>query len=166
MNSNILTQDLLKEYLRYDCETGIFYWIKQSSKRIRVGAVAGNPDGRGYLKISFTKSTFRLHRLAWLYVYGEFPSKHIDHINGVRDDNRIINLRLATISENNFNSKTKSTNTSGFKGVSYRKDAKKWEAKSQLNGKKFHLGYFDSPELASGVYQDFCKLNHKEFFRI
>jgi hypothetical protein len=95
-----LTQEDLKKFLHYDPETGVFTWIAKPAKKIVVGTVAGNPLPNGYLRISLNKKEQYSHRLAWLYSYGHMPPDQIDHINGVRDDNRLTNLRLANQGEN------------------------------------------------------------------
>ena len=84
------------------------------------------------------------HRLAWLYVHGEWPAEEIDHLNRVRSDNRISNLRLATQAENKQNTSLRRDSTSGHKGVSWHKRDKKWVAEIKLHGKKHYLGYFNN----------------------
>jgi hypothetical protein len=98
-----LTQERLKELLHYDPETGIFTNLTQRGGHAKKGAVAGTKNSIGYVCIRIDYDQYRAHRLAWLYVYGEFPEKFIDHMNEIRDDNRIINLRLATHQENLHN---------------------------------------------------------------
>ena len=148
-----LTQERLKELLHYDHDTGIFTNLKSRGKRIKIGSVAGTKNSNGYVHIQIDYKKYQAHRLIWLYVYGEFPEKSLDHINEVKDDNRLVNLRLATHQENHQNQSSPQTNnTSGYLGVYWHKGAKKWRAQIQVNGKKKYLGYFDTAEEASKAY--------------
>lgn len=138
----MLTQERLKELLHYDRDTGVFTRIKTTSSRAIEGNVAGYVGSGGYLRVRVDCRVYFCHRLAWLYEYGEFPSKFMDHINGDRQDNRISNLRQVSLSQNGFNRKMQSTNTSGVKGVSWCKEMKKWRAVIMHEGKHIHVGYF------------------------
>ena len=150
----ILTQELLKERLHYDKDTGIFTWLDIKANGSRRGKVAGNTNKvTGYSIIGFTISEkpyqFRAHRLAWLYEYGEFPSTQLDHINHVRTDNRITNLRMVTPLENTRNSSRMSNNTTGYTGVCFEKSRNRYRAYVYLNKKFNHLGYFKNIEDAA-----------------
>jgi hypothetical protein len=161
-----LTQEKLKEVLSYSEEDGIFTWkIPQANNKIKVGSVAGCVHSSGAWEIGLSRKLFKAHRLAWLYVYGEFPSEWIDHIDGDRTNNRINNLRLCTPAENQMNRKKSVNNTSGFKGVSWDKEVNMWKATVQLDGVRKHLGYFPQVEDASATYEEFCRTNHREFYR-
>ena len=146
-----LTHDRLKERLYYDPETGIFRWIKTVTG-VKISDSVGYVNKFGYRIIMFDKINYQAHRLAWLYVNGTFPDKFIDHINGVKTDNRICNLRQVNKSENGQNQrKTKSGSSTGLLGVS--KHGKNgWRAKIYLNGQATILGTFKSPELAHEKY--------------
>jgi hypothetical protein len=111
-----LTQALLKEYLQYDPETGIFTWVKTEAVCLTIGMVAGGFDTKGYVIINLLGKPYKAHRLAWLYTYGYLPDKAIDHKNGIASDNRIANLRLASFADNCANSSRVTSNT-GVKGV-------------------------------------------------
>ena len=124
MSENILTQERLKEVLNYDPETGVFVWVVKPSKSIKIGNVAGSDHTTGYRHIAINRKIIKSHRLAWLYMTGAFPPDQIDHINRIRNDNRFVNLRAVTRSENQHNSGKRKNNTAGYKGVSYRKDEK------------------------------------------
>lgn len=113
----MLTQERLKELVTYDENTGEFRWKVATAHRIKVGDLAGCYDGEGYRRIKVEGKPYLVHRLAWLYTYGTFPVKDIDHINGIKHDNSLINLRVATRSENQRNTKTRSTNSTGIKGL-------------------------------------------------
>jgi hypothetical protein len=158
-----LTQDLLKEYLHYDANTGIFIWIKSMSNGVHIGDIAGCLHRNGYIYIGLIGKLHRSHKLAWLYNYGNLPEFNIDHIDGNKNNNRIDNLREATYSENAFNVGTFISNTSGFKGVSWHKQRKKWNVRAKLNGKYKFLGLFDNIEIAAETYKNFCQQNHGNF---
>ena len=147
----MLTQARLKEVLHYDPETGVFKWVVLISN-VKAGAVAGSKHNKGYLMISIDSKRYLSHRLAWFYIHGWWPTDQIDHINGVKDDNRLCNLREATPAENARNTGIRATNTSGYKGVSLRKEIKKYAARVRHNGRCFFLGYFDCPKEAHAAY--------------
>lgn len=136
-----ITQNRLKELLNYDVVAGIFIW-KESKGAAKKGAVAGSISGQGYVNIKLDGLIFRAHRLAWLWVYGVFPSGPLDHINGNRSDNRISNLRVATLSENQHNQGMRSDNKSGIKGVSWDDKSKFWRAQIKKNGHLIRIGSF------------------------
>ena len=152
--SDNLTQEYLKEILSYDTETGLFTWKQRTAYRLKVGDIAGCLDDLGYVKITIKYTRYGAHRLAWLYCYGEFPPLEIDHINRNRSDNRIDNLRLADRCLNTQNTNMRSNNSSGYRGVSYYKANGKWKAQIRSNKKWHNLGYHDTPELASGAYEE------------
>ena len=137
----MITQERLKDLLSYDPETGIFTWLKPTNCSIRVGASFGSAHHTGYITAHLDHKHYATHRLAWLYVHGEWP-EFIDHINHVRNDNRIVNLRNVTKIENGRNQKLRSTNKSGVMGVYWDKGASKWRAVITHNNKKVHLGWF------------------------
>ena len=148
-----LTQSYLKERLHYDPETGIFTWAV-GCKGNRAGDAAGSLKPSGYRQIMIDGRLYRAHRLAWLYVYGKWPADLIDHINGLRDDNRIVNLREATAAENQQNRTANANNASGFMGVYWHKRDCKWRSHIKIEGRVKHLGCFDTPETASAAYLD------------
>jgi hypothetical protein len=159
----MITQSELKSLLHYSPDTGVFTWVVRRSG-IKANGIAGSIHHTGYIHIKVKSKLYAAHRLAWLYIHGSFPVDGIDHINGVRNDNRIINLRPATKAENGFNQGMASHNSSGYKGVSWHKRTKKWFARCNVNGKTCFIGCFDRPEDASLAYQNFARINHGEFF--
>jgi hypothetical protein len=161
----MLTQAILKENLHYNPETGIFTWLKNKSQRVKIGAIAGNLQATGYARVEINGQTYRSHRLAWLYCYGHTPEFFIDHIDGNKCNNRLDNLRECNNAENMKNQGIRTTNTSGFKGVSWHKRDGKWAASARTNGMLKHLGYFKTPEDASIAYNEFAKINHGAFYR-
>ena len=165
MTNAILTQARLKELVSYHPETGLFTWIKSPiGGPKRLGAVAGSSLQNGYCRIKLAGSTYLQHRLAWLYMYGYLPTIDIDHINGCPGDNSISNLRLATRAQNTFNTTKRYTNTSGFKGVSWRERNKKWIAQIQVNSVTKYLGIFQKIEDAATAYNNAAKELHGSFY--
>lgn len=160
----MLTRENLKSQFHYDPDTGEFTRTVNSGGRLS-GTKAGNLSDGGYIRISVFNKSYRAHRLAWLYMTGEMPSMHIDHINGVRHDNRFSNLRVASNAQNMHNIGKYENNTSGYKGVSWHKAAQKWCAQIKVNGKRIYLGIYESAELAHKAYQDFALKVHGEFYR-
>lgn len=163
-NLREITVDILKENLTYDYETGIFHRLKPT-KRLKSGAEVGAVNANGYKLIYIGWTPYMAHRLAWLYVYGVMPYEFLDHINGDRSDNRISNLREATMKENLWNVKRHSDNKSGYKGVHYHKQNGKWRAQGMANGKRYHLGLFDSPDKAHQAYCEFARNAFGEYAR-
>ena len=159
----MLTQAELKEYLYFNPESGIFTHIKTRSGAVKTGSIAGYSNPKGYVTIEIKGSAYQAHRLAWLYTYGAMPNLHIDHINQIKSDNRIINLREATNAENKRNVGIKSTNKTGFKGVSFHKMSGKYQSHACFNGKGYYLGLYLTPEEASNAYQDFTLMHYGEF---
>jgi hypothetical protein len=141
----MVTQERLKELLHYDPETGVFVWTARRSG-VRVDSIAGcvySPSGTNeYRAIKVEGSQYQAHRLAWLYIYGNFPEDQIDHIDGDGLNNRISNLRDVTHQENGRNQKKPSTNTSGIIGVSWNAQENKWVAHIKINRKYKRLGGF------------------------
>lgn len=153
MAASILTQKILKELFNYDPEAGIFTRARNVGRRVKAGDVLQSMDCEGYLRVGIGRKGYKLHRLAWLYVYGYLPEMDVDHINGVKHDNRIANLRLATLSENMQNRKTAQVNNaSGYLGVHWHKRTSKFRANIQYNGKVKYIGRFDTAEEASVAY--------------
>jgi len=136
-----LTQEKLKHLLIYNPETGIFTGRIRFGRRGR-GVKAGSVDGGGYISIRICGSQFKAHRLAFLYSYGYMPEYEIDHINGVKTDNRLKNLRHVTHKCNMQNMKIRNSNKSSFPGVHWNKKDKKWHANIQSGGIKNFLGLY------------------------
>jgi hypothetical protein len=148
----MLTQSRLKEMVYYNPETGDFIWIGHRYNS-RNGSIAGFIHSEGYRNIKIDNVIYYAHRLAWLYVYGKHPSKQIDHINCVKDDNRIDNLREASPSENMQNMVTSySNNKQGILGVCFQKKMGKFQAQIMKYGKNKYLGCFYTKEEAHKAY--------------
>lgn len=147
-----MDQNTLKTLLRYEPETGVFTRKVSTSNCVKAGDIVGTLDGGGYLQTCIDGRRYKLHRLAWLYVTGAWPEQQIDHIDGVRTNNRFCNLREATQSENMRNIRKHADNNSGFKGVFWHSQSKRWRASIMANGKKRYLGLFATPEEAHTAY--------------
>ena len=154
-----LTQARLKELLTYDPDTGLFRW-NVSRGSVRANSVAGTLNG-GYMRVRIDKEFRYLHRLAFLYIGGALPAEHVDHINGVRDDNRWGNLRSASLAENNRNSGTRATNTSGLKGVS--RNGSGWLGQIVAHGTHHYLGTFRTKKEAAAAVAAAREQHHGEF---
>lgn len=157
-----ITADRLRELLRYDPETGVFTWLADRTGDVKAGSSAGSISGStGYRLIMLDGRNYREHRLAWLFVHGEWPVSSLDHINRVRGDNRIANLRSATPAQNLANSKRRSDNTSGLKGVSPKRG--KWQARIKIDGHHYCLGSFVRPEEAHAAYMAAARKHYGSF---
>ena len=134
----MISQELVKELFSYDHASGEFL-CRKARGNLKVGDVAGTVDYQGYVRISISGRRYRAHRLVWLYVYGIMPDTEIDHINGIKNDNRLSNLRLATRAQNETNKGKQRNNKSGYKGVSWDKENNKWTALITINRKQKYL---------------------------
>lgn len=148
---------MLRDCVTYDPDTGLFYgeYTTKSGKVMPRKFTYVNRDG--YLDVGMFKRRFLLHRLAWFLFYGSWPNGILDHINRVKTDNRIANLRLATFSQNVANQDLSSRNKTGFRGVSFNKKANKFQASIGINNKVKYLGVFDTAIDAALAYDDACK---------
>lgn len=152
MGKLMLTQKQLKQHLTYNPDTGIFTRIKFRQRATKFGPSAGTiiRQGEGrYVSICIEYKRYSAHRLAWLYIYGAFPSGIIDHINGNGMDNRISNLRSVTYAENSRNATLGKKNKTGVLGVA--KTGKKWGVCIGVNGKCIRLGSYSDFDEAVAV---------------
>lgn len=147
-----VTQAYLKEVLSYDENTGIFRWRRDMSTQMKAGDVAGSIITDGYWRIGLNGKAHKAHRLAWLYMYGQWPGV-IDHIDGDRLNNKINNLRDTTRSVNcqNLKRASKANKSCGFLGVTQYKPGK-YQAQIRVGRRFIYLGSFDSPEEAHAAY--------------
>jgi len=143
----------LKSILHYNPDTGEFIRIEGAGSA-RVGDVAGAITPYGYLRISVKSKLYFAHRLAFLYMTGNWPSDQLDHINRIRDDNRWNNLRECNQSENSANGSSRKNNTSGFKGVCWNNRDKKWQAGIGFEGKMIAIGLYKQKEQAALAYNE------------
>lgn len=149
------------QLLSYDSETGQFTWRTDKSGTAKSGSIGGRkPSSNGYLRIGIDGRNRFAHRLAWLYVYGVNPDGQIDHINRIKTDNRIENLRVVTNKQNRQNSGPRRGSASGVKGVSVSSWKNKWHAQIGVDGVNISLGRFDSIEKASEAYAEAARKLH------
>lgn len=146
-----LTQERLKERLSYNPETGIFTWVVGNGKGVKANDIAGGLTAKGYVQIWLDGTNHLAHRLAWLYMYGGYPTNIIDHRNRIKDSNDILNLYDVTHQQNQRNRKAGINNKSGVLGVHWCKKLKKWVANIKVNGKSKNLGSFISLTVAARV---------------
>lgn len=137
----MITQEELKEWLYYDPDTGVFVWRKFHQPNKKEGSKAGTVN-RDHIWIGVQGKRYAAARLAWLYVYGEWPKGSIDHINHDGTDNSISNLRDCNHKVNMKNQPLRSNNKSGFNGVSWNKSKQKWEASIKVDSKNKFLGRY------------------------
>jgi hypothetical protein len=141
----------------YDSETGSVVYLPRSGNPPKdkavnsryAGKTAGNLDGKGYLRLQALGKDVKAHRLAYALHYGEWPRGQIDHINGVRSDNRIENLRVVTVGENNLNKAKQRNNTSGHVGVYFDTARGAWRSRIKVKGICYDLGCYTNVEDAA-----------------
>ncbi len=150
----MLTADRVRELFDYDRETGWLVRKVTVSSRAIAGMRAGGTRADGYRHVSVDGRRELEHRLVWLHVHGSLPDEFVDHVNGVRSDNRIANLREVSRAENTQNNTViRSDNQSAFHiGVSWHKKNKRWRARIGVSGKKVELGWFETAEQARDAY--------------
>jgi hypothetical protein len=154
-----IPQDI-NEYLSYDSETGIVTWKNKPAikARVKVGDETSSSTHNGYKRIKFKGCEYRAHRICWFLHYGEDPGDmQIDHINGVRDDNRICNLRLVTNQQNQQNT--------DYLGVSLHKRSRTWRALIRLHDDHIYIGNYPCPLLAGIDYLAMKSILHPQAAR-
>ena len=159
-------QQFLREYFEY--RDGHLWWVKKSSKysNVKIGSLFGRLDTQGYRTGRVFNKDYKEHRLIWLYHYNEWPKENIDHINGVRDDNKIENLRECSQLENSKNRLADKNSTSKYKGVSWRKSKNRWISYICSKGKNIYLGSFTDEIEAAKAYDTKVKELHGKYGRL
>lgn len=166
-----IDRELLVSQMKFDPETGIGSWLARDNINLWDRSFNANLASKnigtigksGYLNANFNGKRHSVHRLAWVYYYGEPPVGVIDHINGIKTDNRIVNLRDVSQSHNCQNRKVAATNnlSSGLLGVTWSKKSCKWQAQIGINGKLKYLGLFVDKYLAHEAYLSEKRKHHK-----
>lgn len=169
VGDEILAYNEMINYIDIDPISGIVRWKVKRKPRINPGDIAGNRNSStGYWEIKFNGKIYKRHRLIYWFVNKTLPDHPmvIDHIKGVEFGDGVDNLQIATRQQNNQKTKQSKKNSSGFRGVSFKSENGKWVAQCSINGKRVHIGLYDSPEDASVAYEEKCselkgKFNHK-----
>lgn len=161
----LLSAERAREALVYNQETGVFTWRLQPvcRPRLRPGQLAGMLNSDGYWRLKIDSVAHLAHRVAWLYVHGRWPTGFIDHINGIRSDNRLCNLREATRSENARNRSLRKDNSSGVVGVHFDRRNGKWIATGSVDGAHYVLGRFSAMQDAVAAREAFIAAHWGEF---
>jgi len=139
---NDLTQEMLKELLHYNPDTGIFTWTDKVRNKNRKGAIAGTTTSEGYRQIAIDRKSYRVNRLAFLFMEGYLPENCVDHINRVRNDDRWCNLREVSHQCNMRNKNTSYSNNSGVVGVHIENSVNKWKVTIGNGNKEMFIGRF------------------------
>lgn len=157
------------DYLRYDPDTGFFYWRKVAHpsqvRRIGQRAAEFDVDSEGYARLTFRLRRYKAHRIAWFMMTGEWPDAEIDHADGDPSNNTWVNLRLADRSLQNANRCKRPNSSSQFKGVRKRPDERTWLASIKVRGVNIRLGRFETEEAAHAAYRAAAIKHFGEFAR-
>lgn len=147
-----ISHNELLDMLNYDEKTGEFWWKVALSNRVRLDIPAGClSKSLGYKVYRIHSNLYYGHVLAWFYVHRTWPVNTIDHIDGVKNNNRICNLREATKAEQTRNRKANKNNSTGYKGVSLCDG--KYKSQIKTRGRSYFLGLFDNPIDANEAYR-------------
>lgn len=158
----MITQQELHSRMTYDAVTGVATWLTGTKWK---GRRVGTRNQSGYTQVRIDGRSYQLHRLIWLWMTGEWPALQVDHRNGIRDDNRWENLRLATHSENQRNKELDARNTSGQTGVCRPAGRTKWQVYINEGGRRKYLGSYATVEEANAVAQSARQAAYGEFAR-
>lgn len=140
MDATVITAELVRALFDYHPSSGDLVWrINLPYHPDLQGCIAGTVTATGYMQLCINDKSYRAHRIIWLHVHGELPTGEIDHINQVKHDNRLANLRLASRSEQQLNRAKPAHNTSGVKGVSFSRSKRKWIASVNVKGVTYGL---------------------------
>lgn len=145
----------LRALLHYDPSTGFFTWLAGAGRwgEIEAGALAGGPEKRGYIQIGIDGRRYRAHRLAFLWMLGAWPVHEVDHVNGVKSDNRWLNLRDVSHQVNSQNLRAAHKKKSGLPiGTYFDPERSLWGAQIRAGQRRVHLGRFETSDLAAAAY--------------
>lgn len=160
-----ISAERIRELLDYNPCTGVCRWRRAPSNlaRVKIGVPITSQDSYGHIQVKINGRSRLLHRLIWLYQTGTWPGAEIDHINGVRNDNRWVNLREANRNSNMHNERRAHSRTSsGELGVQPSKTPGKWMANIRLNTKPIRLGTYPTKVAALSAYLNAKCLAHPE----
>lgn len=182
--SQLPSPELLRKLLRYDSETGKLYWLQRDVSLFKETAIRSSShscnlwntrysgaeaftcmSNDGYCTGAIFGQTFRAHRVIWAIQSGTWPVNDVDHVNGIRNDNRWVNLREATRAQNALNRRSNAGSSSGYVGVSWCAPNKKWRVQTTLDGVKKHVGLFQTEEEAASAFDAIRANKNSEFVR-
>lgn len=127
------SKEQLQEFFRYDDSLGALVWRERRNSLIRTDGPAGSLNSRGYRQVCIGSTTYKHHRLVWAYFNGDPGPLEVDHINGIKGDDRIENLRLATHAQNQYNFGLRADNSTGYRGVRFHKSSQKYMAQIRIS---------------------------------
>lgn len=176
MSTNSIDAGQVRALLFYDAQTGVLVWnmrpvradrqrTDKTWNRCFAGKAAGTITSCGYVRIKLLGKKYMAHVLAWVWMTGEFPINEIDHKDTIKSNNKWDNLRIASHSQNQANSRAYSNNKSGIKGVYWYPRSSRWIAQIKVSGRTKTLGYFGSSDEARAAYADAAKKHFGEFAR-
>lgn len=158
-----ITQQFLNEIFEYR-DGNLFWKVDRRGNKVKGKQANRLKKSNGYQEVTINKKNYYAHRIIFMMFFDRWPEQ-VDHIDSDRSNNLFSNLREANNAQNNRNTKTRSSNTSGFKGVSYYTSLKKYVAKITVNYKGIHLGCFNTPEEANEAYKKAALKLHGDFAR-
>jgi len=161
----LITAEELRALVHYDPETGEMTWRVARSNNTWAGKPVGTVDANGYARVEILTRRYLVHRLAWLYVHGRWPNSVIDHINGVGTDNRLANLREATVSQNAINATYRRKGKTLPQGVGLDRRTGRYTARLYHNRISYFLGTFETVDEARAAYLALAKEKFGEFVR-
>ena len=161
----LLNHDFLTTILDYDYTTGLFKWkVFRGGSAIKGSSAGTLNKSNGYINLKINSINYRAHRVAWFFQYKKWPIGLLDHIDGNKSNNAISNLREATYSQNKCNTSIRSDNTTGYRGITFRKDISKWRAIITIKGITENIGSFTTIEEAIIAYETRAKVLFGEFY--
>lgn len=179
MTRELPPPETLRKLLRYEPDTGLLFWRERPVKDFPNLRIANSWNSRwagkealshigeaGYRRGAVLWITCRAHRVIWAMQTGAWPDGEVDHVDTDRANNRWANLRLAGRGENQRNTRVQTRNKSGAKGVRWKAEKQRWQARIRIGGREMHLGYFADIEDAKAAYAKASAEQHGEFGRV